>query len=147
MPGWLFLALLVGCADDAPPPVPPPEPPAEKAPPPAPALDLPSPEKLYAMCEERVEQPQADGECTSDDDCTRSGCSGEVCTTVAGAEGMNTTCEGKLCFQVLDTCGCVEGQCRWSLLDALPPNAIPAPTDDGDAPQGKLPSGDKRKRR
>jgi len=100
---------------------------------------LPSPKELYAQCEERVEQPQADGECDNDADCARAGCASEVCTTTASAEEITTTCEDKLCFKILDTCGCVEGVCAWKILEELPDNALPVERPDGTKPKGSLP--------
>lgn len=70
---------------------------------------------LYAECEGRVEQPESDGECTTDADCVKAGCSSERCITAASAEGLMGTCEVLPCFEVLDSCGCQEGRCRWSL--------------------------------
>jgi len=148
--------LLVGCGGEAPPEVPEDPPEAPPPPPPEPEVKLPSPDKLYAMCQDRVEKPQADGECTTDEDCVRAGCSSEVCTTAASAAELTTTCEDKLCFKALDTCGCVEGVCSWSLVDELPDNAIPATDPEGNKPQGSLPTqeeaeeddgDDKKKRR
>jgi eight-cysteine-cluster-containing protein len=106
---------------------------------------MPSPEELYAMCEARVEEPRVDGECTTDDDCATAGCAGEVCTTKSAATDVMTTCENKICFSILDTCGCVDGQCSWSILDAVPLEATPIrpPIDGKPAPPlgSSLPSG------
>lgn len=82
--------------------------------------DTPTPASLYASCRDRVEGPEADGECETDADCKTAGCGGEVCTTVAEAANVMTTCDAKLCFSVLETCGCVEGRCSWALKDAIP---------------------------
>lgn len=76
---------------------------------------------LYSACRDRVEEPEADGECSSDDDCMATGCSREMCVTTAAAEGIMSTCEDRRCFDVLDACGCVEGRCTWSLKDHVPP--------------------------
>ena len=70
---------------------------------------------LYEECRTRVEGREKDGECQSDDDCGRAGCSSEVCVTTSLAAEVMTTCEVLPCFAVLDTCGCVEGRCSWSL--------------------------------
>lgn len=88
-----------------------------------------TPAELYAQCHDRVEMPQADGECTTDADCTRAGCGAEVCTAVASAEGLMSTCEDRICFHVLDACGCHEGRCTWTLKDEVPkpPGLVPAP--------------------
>jgi len=91
--------------------------------------EAPTPEGLYEECKARVEGPQAEGECEADADCKAAGCSTEVCTTVANANGIMTTCEGKLCFKILDTCGCNEGQCTWSLKSEVPPLEGPKPAD------------------
>lgn len=83
---------------------------------------------LYASCEERLEGPEADGECSSDADCMATGCSSEVCTTKASAGDLMTTCEVLPCFSAVDSCGCVEGRCRWSLAEAVAaPKTIPLP--------------------
>lgn len=94
----------------------------EETPPPVPEpeVEKPTPASLYAECEQRVERPQAEGECEKDEDCKTAGCGNEVCSTVAGAAEVMTTCEDKLCFKVLDTCGCHEGQCTWTLKDEIP---------------------------
>jgi eight-cysteine-cluster-containing protein len=68
-----------------------------------------------------VEGAEAPAECTSDADCATAGCSGEVCTTVAEAAGVMSTCEVKPCFSILDRCGCVDGRCSWSIKAAAPP--------------------------
>ncbi|MEN0062484.1 MAG: eight-cysteine-cluster domain-containing protein [Myxococcota bacterium] len=101
-------------APEAPAPAPVPEPVA--APEPAPM----SPEALYASCEVRVEQPQSAGECTTDADCQRSGCSSEVCTSAKMAGEVMTTCEIQPCFAVLDACGCHDGQCTWTVAEPNP---------------------------
>lgn len=74
----------------------------------------------YAQCRERVEGPEADGECSTDADCRAGGCSGEVCATVASMEGMMGTCEVLPCFSVLKECGCREGRCSWSVGEPQP---------------------------
>lgn len=81
----------------------------------------PTPESLYAECESRVEGQESEGECNSDADCAAAGCGGEVCTTSTRATNLSTTCEARSCFEVLDSCGCSEGRCRWSLTDSVPP--------------------------
>lgn len=69
----------------------------------------------YAACEARLEQPESAGECTSDDDCAPAGCSGERCITRVAAKDLMGTCEVLPCFEVVDTCGCDAGTCRWTL--------------------------------
>ena len=68
----------------------------------------------------RVEGPEAAGECDADADCGRTGCGSEVCTTTAEAENVMTTCEDRACFAVLDTCGCHDGRCTWTVRPAGP---------------------------
>lgn len=105
-------------------------------PPPEPAAK-PTPESLYAECKDRVEGKQAPDECKADADCKAAGCGTEVCTTVAEAANIMTTCEGRLCFKVLDTCGCHEGQCTWTLKAEVPEMpAIPTPAP---LPPNRLP--------
>ncbi len=61
-------------------------------------------------------QPNQTGnECTADSDCSVGGCSGQVCTTAAKAEGLITTCEYMEeygCLK-LTSCGCANGMCAW----------------------------------
>ena len=104
-----------------------PAPPEESPPDPAP-VPKPTKQSLYAECQDRVESPQAEGECKTDADCTKAGCASEVCTTTAAAKELMTTCDMRYCYQVLDTCGCHDGQCTWTLKDpgpAPPPNRLP----------------------
>jgi eight-cysteine-cluster-containing protein len=113
---WCAAAwLLVACGGrTAPPPEPTVAPPAEVAPVSA------SPEGLYAECRDRVEGPEAAGECAADADCGRTGCGSEVCTTSAEVANVMTTCEDRPCFAVLDTCGCHDGRCTWTVRPAGP---------------------------
>ena len=91
-------------------------------------IDPGSPAGVYAQCVDRVELPEQDGECKSDADCGSGGCSGEMC--VARSLGaITSTCEVRACFGVLDTCGCVEGKCQWSLKAAAPPRRTMPPLD------------------
>jgi eight-cysteine-cluster-containing protein len=95
--------------------------------PPAPASEVAStpvaqtPSQLYAVCRERVERPEAAGECAADADCGRAGCSAEVCVPAASAVDVITTCEVQPCFAVLDACACHGGVCQWTLLETAPP--------------------------
>lgn len=74
--------------------------------------------ELYSECEERVEGRSVAGECQSDADCQRAGCSGELCISKQEAAlGPMSTCEVRPCFAVLQACGCQEGICRWSVGD------------------------------
>lgn len=132
----LAVVIAWGCGGNAKnTPAPAPEP--EVAPEPAPAPEVATPQALYEECRDRVEGPQAEGECQTDADCKATGCGSEVCTTVAEAANVMTTCEDKPCFQVLDACGCHEGQCTWTVKAELPA-AAPAP--DGPKPGNSLPS-------
>jgi eight-cysteine-cluster-containing protein len=85
-------------------------PPIEEA-----ASSGPTPQALYAQCSGRVEGVSAAGECASDADCTRAGCSGEVCVATANKATAVTTCEILPCFDVLQSCGCVDGMCSWTV--------------------------------
>lgn len=85
-----------------------------------PQAAVPTPEDLYAACERRVEEPQDAGECSTDEDCGTGGASQEVCTTTAAVADLVTTAERRMCFTILDSCGCHEGRCTWTLKDALP---------------------------
>lgn len=126
---FVALVLVLGACGRR--PTPPPEPPSGApdlgaiAPTPPVAAPAESPVELAATCEARIEQPEVAGECTTDADCARAGCSSEVCTAAASAGGVMTTCEVQPCFSVLDACGCVEGRCRWSIRDAVPAPALP----------------------
>src|SRR6185436_4225912 len=62
---------------------------------------------------ERVEGTETDGECTADADCVKTGCSSELCIAKSAAAGVMSTCEMRTCFQVLESCTCQEGHCRW----------------------------------
>ncbi len=110
---------------------------AEPAPPPP--VDRATPTALYDQCHDRLELPEAAGECTTDADCGSVGCGKEVCTTTkAGAEVMST-CEDRPCFKVLDACGCHDGKCTWT-LKAEAPAAAPLPASL--PPTTGMPSGD-----
>jgi eight-cysteine-cluster-containing protein len=71
------------------------------------------PQSLYDGCRERVEGTETDGECAQDADCVRTGCSSELCIAKSAAGGVMSTCEVRLCFQVLEACTCQTGHCRW----------------------------------
>lgn len=93
----------------------------EPAPAPAPApAPTATPEELYEKCRDRMEKPEADGECTSDSDCASAGCNQEVCVTVPKSKDLNTTCDAQPCFKVADTCGCHDGKCTWTLKKEAP---------------------------
>jgi len=56
------------------------------------------------------------GECKSDADCVRDGCSGEVCRSVF-EEATPTACVWRECFDAGRyrlKCGCVNGRCQWT---------------------------------
>ncbi|MEQ1507437.1 MAG: hypothetical protein ABMB14_34730, partial [Myxococcota bacterium] len=93
--------------------------PAPTEPTPAP-VPVATPQGLYDECRERVENPQKDDECKADADCATAGCGNEVCTTGGEKANVMTTCEDKQCFKVLETCGCHEGECTWTLKSEVP---------------------------
>lgn len=102
---------------------------------------------LSPSCVERVEGASTSGECADDAGCTKAGCSQEVCVPTQAVADIMTTCERLPCFQRLDTCGCHEGVCSWTLkagptltqlpglVPAAPAPVEPAPVDPADAPQ------------
>lgn len=79
-----------------------------------------TPESLYGACRDRVEGIQIAGECTTDADCARAGCSQEVCVPARQVGDVMTTCEILPCFNALDACGCHEGMCSWTLKSEVP---------------------------
>ena len=83
----------------------------------------------YEKCRDRVEGPEKDGECATDADCVRAGCSSEVCVPRSASADVMTTCEILPCFRVLDDCTCREQRCTWTLGEAkaLPPVKLPEP--------------------
>lgn len=81
------------------------------------AATAPTATNLYEGCRARVEGVEAAGECATDADCARTGCSGEVCVAAANAGEVMTTCEVLPCFAALDACGCHEGVCSWTLKE------------------------------
>ena len=96
-----------------------------------------TPASLYEECRGRVEGRETAGECETDADCQSAGCSQEVCTTKALAAEVMSTCEVRPCFSVLDTCGCNDGVCAWSLKDTVPPfveGAAPPTEIGGEVP-------------
>lgn len=82
-------------------------------------------ESLYADCRDRVERPEAPSECTTNEDCTRTGGSMEICTTQVAAQDLISTAELRPCFRVLETCSCQEGMCSWTLKESLPEELDP----------------------
>jgi eight-cysteine-cluster-containing protein len=86
-----------------------------------------TPRALYAACQDRVEGAGASGECASDADCARAGCASEVCVAAKQAPEVMTGCDVLDCFSVLDSCGCHDGLCTWTLkLPAPGPTPLPA---------------------
>lgn len=77
------------------------------------------PAALYGMCRDRVEGDEKPGECKVDADCSRAGCSKEVCVPTAVAADLNTTCDKQPCFDVLESCGCISGTCSWTVRKSL----------------------------
>jgi eight-cysteine-cluster-containing protein len=95
---------------------------------PASAEPARTPADLYAACRDRIEGPETDGECKSDADCVRAGCSQEVCAPSALAPEIVTTCEMLPCFKAVEACGCHDGRCTWTVREALPgPGKLPLP--------------------
>lgn len=155
----VILALvMVGCAGKATPDTPKdevtdkaPEPQPEPVTPPPAPVAVQTPAELYGECKDRVEGPQKDDECKTDADCATSGCGNEVCTTAAEKGNVMTTCEDKLCFKVLDSCGCHEGECTWTLKAETPiekpgpagslPSSLP-PTEPPKDKEEKAPKGE-----
>jgi eight-cysteine-cluster-containing protein len=136
------LAVLVACGAHTPAPAPgsggearvtvtvPP-----RAPPVTPDVDSGSPRSatmLYESARVRVEGAEAPGECASDTDCARAGCSQEVCVPAGRAGAVITTCEILPVFSALDACGCHAGACTWTLKEPVlrafpvPPKTPPA---------------------
>jgi eight-cysteine-cluster-containing protein len=121
------LVLLLACAKDPVPAEVDPAPPAAEVPAPPPsdpgfltgtapvAEPITDPQAAYASCKERVEGPGAAGECTSDEGCVKVGCSSEVCVSVASGVDFMSSCDKLPCFEVLKSCGCIEGQCSWTV--------------------------------
>ena len=83
------------------------------------------PQALYEACRERVEGPEKAGECETDADCVAVGCSHEMCVAAASARGLASGCEIQPCFQVLESCGCQEGVCRWTVSESAGAPARP----------------------
>ncbi len=75
------------------------------------------PAAAYEVYRERLEGPEADGECSTDADCAKAGCSSEVCAPASAAASISTTCEVLPVFAILDSCGCVESRCSWSIKE------------------------------
>ncbi len=68
-------------------------------------------------------QPTGNGgtaaECSTDADCAKAGCSGQLCVPAGKASDIITTCEYKEeygCLK-LTSCGCNEGRCEWEQTD------------------------------
>ena len=92
-------------------------------------------DELYGACRARVEGASTPGECNADSGCARAGCSQEVCVPVSAVAEIQTTCERLPCFQTLDTCGCHQGTCTWTLKDpAIPLKPLPVLDPAGTAP-------------
>ena len=109
------MLLLLACfSEDAPSTPPAADPPPMKIEPMT-HLVVENGQALYEECRDRVDPASTPGECTSDADCVRTGCNGEVCVPSDQAGEVFTTCEVRLCYHVLDSCSCIEGQCGWTL--------------------------------
>lgn len=128
--GWLLgCAGLLGTAETVPPDVPAEATTSsERVVPVEIAAAPPTASSLYEGCRVRVEGAETSGECATDADCARTGCSGEVCVASASAGDVVTTCEVLPCFAALDACGCHEGVCGWTLKEpALRKFPLPLP--------------------
>ena len=90
---------------------------------------------LYQSCQDRVEGREVAGECKVDADCVAAGCSGETCISQDAAEGLMSTCEILPCFRVLQSCGCQDGLCRWTVGMKEGAPTLKAPFKPGDQPQ------------
>ena len=99
------------------------------------------PTQVYEACRERVEGPEAAGECTTDADCVAVGCSQEMCVATTQS-GLVSTCERLPCFSVLDACGCVEGLCSWSVKAPEPVTPEGSPEGEGANGAESQPAGD-----
>ncbi|GEM_PF-2214321 len=82
------------------------------------------PQQVYEACRERVEGPEAAGECATDEDCVAVGCSTEMCVA-SSQSGLMSTCERLPCFTVLSSCGCNEGLCTWTVSAPEIPDEVP----------------------
>jgi eight-cysteine-cluster-containing protein len=78
---------------------------------------------------DRLEGDELEGECKTDSECKKGGCSGEVCAATSAV----TTCEVlPIRFPEDARCGCTEGLCRWyspsnaRLIGGPPPGEAPA---------------------
>ena len=122
----VFLAIILACGGAASPPPPTLVPVVSAAPSETaasgvvPARDPNAPltgADLYGQCRERVEGTSSAGECSTDADCSKAGCSQEVCVSAAAVKSVKTTCERLLCFNALDSCSCYEGMCSWTVKE------------------------------
>ncbi len=98
---------------------------------------------LYGACQARVEGSSTPDECHTDSDCARAGCSQEVCVSARRVSEVQSTCERLPCFTTLDTCGCHEGICSWTLKEpeGLLKSPLPgAPMVPEAAPAGAAPA-------
>ncbi len=69
------------------------------------------PEEQEPFCGSSTE-----GFCNENQDCSRAGCSLQVCQSQF-QEPITTTCEWEECYNHLDydlECGCVNNQCQWN---------------------------------
>ena len=114
---WLLLACGTNASEPVTGPAAQPVPVSQPTPPALRAAIL-TPASIYGACRERVEGEESPGECTADADCAKAGCSSEVCVPKAKAGEVMTACDVQDCFSVLDTCGCREGLCTWTLTAA-----------------------------
>ncbi|MCP3682733.1 MAG: eight-cysteine-cluster domain-containing protein [bacterium] len=62
-----------------------------------------------------AEENIPDAECTTNDDCSTGGCSGEICGTSSTTGDVASIClwkEEYRCFKITG-CECIEGHCQW----------------------------------
>jgi eight-cysteine-cluster-containing protein len=118
MHALLITLSFLGCSTPSEPQSPSPEPAPPPVDPAASPASTADPQALYDACGPAVEGPGEAGECSTDADCAAIGCSRELCVSQAtAASGISTACIERPCHAVLDACGCVDGQCSWSLKD------------------------------
>ena len=67
---------------------------------------------FIVSCSHQLETPQ---ECISDSDCSKAGCSSQLCVPKEKSSDIITTCEFKeeySCYQT-GNCKCINSKCNW----------------------------------
>lgn len=101
-------------------------------PPPA-AARAPTVPKDHALYG-RFEGSGADNACSSDAQCFKAGCGGEICSAT---KDMVSTCEVlPVSLPATASCGCVTGECLWWSSDGAQLAAAPAPETPATPPPG-----------